>query len=251
MTNTTRNTHHAPRNIYELDGVQHHYGSRQVLDVTKLAIHQGEIFALVGPSGAGKSTLLRLLNFLEWPGAGRFSFAGQPVTNTLPLTEKRRVVAVFQKPGLLNRTVAANIGYGLGLRGRVLPPALLQAWLERLGLTSLAHQSAHLLSAGEAQRVALARALVLEPDVLLLDEPTANLDPYNVGLIERIVREEQVRTGMTVVLVTHNVFQARRLAHRVGLLLEGRLVEVNTTEDFFTRPQTGVATAFVRGELVY
>ena len=239
------------RLIYELDNIQHSYGSRRVLDVTELAIHGGEIFALVGPSGAGKSTLLRLLKFLELPRAGRLSFAGQLVTASLPLVEKRRVVAVFQKPGLLNRTVSANIGYGLGLRGRALAPALLHTWLERLGLTQVAHQSAHQLSAGEAQRVALARALVLEPDVLLLDEPTANLDPYNVGLIETIVREEQARTGMTVVLVTHNVFQARRLAHRVGLLLDGRLVEVNTTEDFFTRPKTEVAAAFVRGDLVY
>lgn len=260
---SNNHTHHASRIlalgdveeshqiIYHLDRIQHSYGSRRVLDVDELAIQQGEIFGLVGPSGAGKSTLLRLLNFLELPGAGTLAFAGQAVTASLPLAEKRRVVAVFQKPGLLNRTVSANIAYGLKLRGRTIPPSLLHSWLERLGLSLLAQQSALKLSAGEAQRVALTRALVLEPDVLLLDEPTANLDPYNVGLIEAIVREEQERTGMTVVLVTHNVFQARRLAHRVGLLLDGRLVEVNTTEDFFTRPQTGVAAAFLRGELVY
>ena len=252
MPDAIRNTHHAPRPpIYHLRHIQHSYGSRRVLDVAALTIEQGEIFGLVGPSGAGKSTLLRLLNFLELPGAGTLTFAGQPVTASLPLTEKRRVVAVFQKPGLLNRTVSANIAYGLKLRGRAIPSSLLHAWLERLGLSPLAHQSAHKLSAGEAQRVALARALVLEPDVLLLDEPTANLDPYNVGLMETIVREEQERTGMTVVLVTHNVFQARRLAHRVGLMLEGGMVEVAEKEDFFTRPQTSVAAAFVRGELVY
>lgn len=240
-----------PAMMYQLEAVQHAYGSRRVLDVAELVIRWGEIFALVGPSGAGKSTLLRLLNFLESPSAGSLSFAGQRVTEALPLAEKRRVVAVFQKPGLLNRPVSANIVYGLKLRGRDLPPTLLQSWLKRLGLAHVAHQSAAQLSAGEAQRVALARALVLEPDVLLLDEPTANLDPYNVGLIETIVREEQVRTGMTVVLVTHNIFQARRLAHRVGLMLDGRMVEVAEKEDFFTRPQTGVAAAFVGGELVY
>ena len=112
MSDTPRTTHHAPP-IYHLDRIQHSYGSRRVLDVTGLAIQQGEIFGLVGPSGAGKSTLLRLLNFLELPGAGTLTFAGQPVTASLPLIEKRRVVAVFQKPGLLNRTVAANIAYGL------------------------------------------------------------------------------------------------------------------------------------------
>lgn len=250
MLDATRTTHHATP-IYHLSNIQHSYGSRRVLDVTELTIHQGEIFGLVGPSGAGKSTLLRLLNFLEQPSRGDLFFAGQQVTPSLPLAQRRRVVAVFQKPGLLNQSVSANIAYGLKLRGRAIPPSLLHAWLERLGLSLLAQQSALKLSAGEAQRVALARALVLEPDVLLLDEPTANLDPYNVGLIEAIVREEQERTGMTVVLVTHNVFQARRLAHRVGLMLEGCMVEVAEKEDFFTRPQTGVAATFVRGELVY
>ena len=240
-------THH----VYQLSRVQHWYEGRRVLDVAELDIRRGEIVALVGPSGAGKSTLLRLLNFLELPTRGTLCFGEQVVTANLPLAERRRVVAVFQRPGLLRRTVAANIGYGLGLRGRTLAPSLLSQWLERLGLTSLAQQSAHKLSAGEGQRVALARALVIEPDVLLLDEPTANLDPYNVGLMERIVQEEQARTGMTVVWVTHDLFQARRVAHRVVLLLRGQVVEVGEKDDFFTRPQSQAAVAFVRGELVY
>jgi len=107
------------------------------------------------------------------------------------------------------------------------------------------------LSGGEAQRVALARALLIRPDVLLLDEPTANLDPYNVGLIEEIVREENAARGMTIVLATHNMFQARRLAHRTGLLLNGELVEVGETEEIFTSPVRVETEAFVRGELVY
>ena len=99
--------------------------------------------------------------------------------------------------------------------------------------------------------MALARALVIGPEALLLDEPTANLDPYNVGLIETIVREENERQGMTVVLVTHNIFQARRLAHRTALLLNGRLVEIGATEQIFERPQQKETAAFLRGELVY
>ena len=101
------------------------------------------------------------------------------------------------------------------------------------------------------QRVALARALVLRPRVLLLDEPTANLDPYNVGLIEEIVRTHNAESGTTVVLVTHNVFQARRLARRVGLLLGGKLVEVAETRTFFESPRDPRTLAFVRGEMVY
>ena len=107
------------------------------------------------------------------------------------------------------------------------------------------------LSAGEAQRVALARALVLRPDVLLLDEPTANLDPHNIGLIERLVAENHAETGMTVIWVTHDIFQARRIAGRVVFLLGGRLIEEAEAETFFTAPKTEQAASFLRGELVY
>ena len=237
--------------IYQLQHVQKAYDGRVVLDIDALAVGRGEVLALVGPSGSGKSTLLRLLNFLEPPTAGALAFDGRAVGDDLPLSERRRVTAVFQRPALLRRSVAANIGYGLGLRGEKLPPEELAAWLERLGLTHLARQSALRLSAGEAQRVAMARALVVRPDVLLLDEPTANLDPYNVGLIERLVAEEQRALGMTVVWVTHDIFQARRVAGRVAFLLAGRLVEVTDAETFFTAPATAQAAAFARGELVY
>jgi tungstate transport system ATP-binding protein len=101
------------------------------------------------------------------------------------------------------------------------------------------------------QRVALARALVIRPRVLLLDEPTANLDPYNVGLIEQIIRNENAERGTTVVLVTHNVFQAHRLARRTGLLLGGRLVELDETERFFDAPADPRTAAFISGEMVY
>jgi tungstate transport system ATP-binding protein len=123
--------------------------------------------------------------------------------------------------------------------------------LDQVGLSHLANQQARLLSGGEAQRVALARAIVLQPDVLLLDEPTANLDPYNVSLIESIIRRLNNERGMTLVLVTHNVFQARRLAHRVAFLLEGRIVEVAEVQQFFESPTDPRTAAFVRGDMVY
>jgi tungstate transport system ATP-binding protein len=123
--------------------------------------------------------------------------------------------------------------------------------LARVGLEQMARSSAHKLSGGEMQRVALARALVIDPAVLLLDEPTANLDPYNIGLIEDIVRQHNRERGTTVVLVTHNVFQARRLADRVGLILSGRLVEVANTPTFFDAPSDPRTAAFVRGDMVY
>lgn len=237
--------------VYVLENVRHEYNGRRVLDVAEATVERGEILALIGPSGAGKSTLLRLLNFLEVQTGGRLWFEGRLVSSDMPLAVRRRVTTVFQRPILLRRSVAANLRFGTELRGKQLPEAKLVRWLERLGLAKLRNQAATRLSVGEAQRVALARALLVRPDVLLLDEPTANLDPYNVGLIEEIVREENSRRGTTIVLVTHNVFQARRLAHRVGLLWNGELVEINETEAFFTAPQRRETRAFVQGRLVY
>jgi len=238
--------------LYQLTGVQQVYAGRAVLDIDQLAISPGEIFALVGPSGAGKSTFLRLLNFLETPSAGAIRFDQRPVPSPAPLTLIRRVTMVFQRPVLLTRSVQDNVAYGLRLRNGHAPLAgKVREALEQVGLADLARHPAHQLSGGELQRTALARALVLDPEVLLLDEPTANLDPYNVGLIEAIVRAQNRKRGTTVVLVTHNVFQARRIARRVGLLLNGRLVEVAPAEQFFESPRDPRTVAFVRGEMIY
>ncbi len=238
--------------VYRLQNVSKMYDGRRVLTVDHLKIRRGEIFGLVGPSGAGKSTLLRLLNFLEPPTTGRIRFLDVEFSaeQEAPLRLRRRVTTVFQRPILLNRSVQANVSYGLNLRGQRKIEEV-EATLEEVGLLDLAHQRARTLSGGEAQRVALARAIVLRPDVLLLDEPTANLDPYNVGLIEEIIQRRNREQGTTLVLVTHNVFQAKRLAHRVALMLEGSIVEVNDVETFFEDPLDPRTAAFVRGEMVY
>jgi len=239
--------------IYQLREVTKEYNGRRVLQVDRLDIGRGEIFALVGPSGAGKSTLLRLLNFLEAPTTGRISFLHAEFNSDrpIPLKLRRRVTTVFQRPLLLNRSVEANVSYGLRLRGQRNSSHRIEAALEEVGLRHMARQRARTLSGGEAQRVALARAIVLQPDVLLLDEPTANLDPYNVGLIEDIIGKLNRERETTLVLVTHNVFQAKRLAHRVALLLEGQIVEITDVESFFQSPRDPRTAAFVRGEMVY
>jgi tungstate transport system ATP-binding protein len=236
--------------MYQLTNLRHTYGTRTVLDLPTLAVREGEILALVGPSGAGKSTLLRLLNFLETPTSGIIHFAGQTINGAAPLALRRQVTTVFQRPVLRRASVRANVDYGLRLRGRH-DDGRVDAMLEEVGLAALAKQGAQTLSGGEMQRVALARALVIEPRVLLLDEPTANLDPYNVGLIEEIIRGQNVRHGTTSVIVTHNVFQAKRLAHRVGLMLNGSLIELADTATFFSAPSDPRTAAFVRGEMVY
>ena len=238
------------RSTYELVDVQHRYGDRCVVDIPALEIRSGEILGLVGPSGAGKSTLLRLLNFLETPTVGGITYAGTEINGDVPLALRREITTVFQRPMLLRRSVTANVRIGLKLRGATAKDRGVEWWIDRLGLSDLADAPARTLSAGEAQRVALARALVVEPSVLLLDEPTGNLDPYNVGLIEEIVRSENTERGTTVVIVTHDVFQARRLADRTGLMVSGRMVELTETAAFFSSPQQPQTATFVRGDLL-
>lgn len=235
-----------------LDRVTQAYGGKTVVNIDHLEVQQKEVLAIVGPSGAGKSTLLRMLGFLETPSSGRIEFEGHTCSSLWPdLATRRKVTLVFQRPTLLRRSVLENVAYGLRLRGIADKRRRILETLELLGLASLADSRAGVLSGGEMQRVALARALVLRPDVLLLDEPTANLDPYNIKLIESIVARANQVYGVTVVVVTHNIFQARRLAHRVGLLLSGRLVEIAKTESFFESPQSEQAAAFARGEIIY
>ena len=234
--------------LYRLSEIQHRYATRTILDLPALDIAHGEVLALVGPSGSGKTTLLRLLQFLEAPTHGAITFDGTPLNGALDLNVRRRVATVFQSPALLDRSVYDNVAYGLQLRGLRAADEVILSALDRVGLQSLARARARTLSGGEAQRVALARAIVLQPAALLLDEPTANLDPYNVGVIEDLVR---AHGAMTIVLVTHNVFQAKRLADRVGLLLNGKLIELGTADQFFSHPIDPRTRAFVNGEMVY
>jgi tungstate transport system ATP-binding protein len=239
--------------IYQLQKVTKVYGERKVLDIEALQVVQGEILGVVGPSGAGKSTLLRLLNFLEMPSTGWIEFHANrfQAGNEMPLALRRKVTTVFQRPMLLDRNVNDNVDYGLRLRGQKDSQQRVKQALEQVGMGGFSRQRARTLSGGEAQRVALARAMVLQPQVLLLDEPTANLDPYSVGLIENIVKDLNRREGVTIVLVTHNVFQAHRLADRVVFMLEGQVVEAAPAEQFFETPRDARTQAFVNGNMVY
>ncbi len=239
--------------LYRLQGVTQRYGERVVLDLPQLEIAHGAIIAVVGPSGSGKSTLLRLLNFLERPTTGTITFRNHTTGDTgeVPLALRRQVTTVFQRPVLLNTTVMHNVAYGLQLRGVRDGHHLAEAALADVGLTALASAHARTLSGGEMQRAALARAMVIQPQVLLLDEPTANLDPHNVALIERAILGMHQRQQTTAVLVTHNVFQARRLAQRVLFLLDGRVIESAPTDEFFASPRDPRTAAFIRGDMVY
>lgn len=235
--------------LYQIDHLQQHYGARTVLDVPKLEIFGDELFAIVGPSGAGKSTLLRLLHFLEPSTSGTINYQGERIDPPVPVSLRRQFGMVFQRPELLDATVWDNVAYPLRLRG-MNPDGRIETALQQVGLLSLSAAHAYTLSGGEVQRVALARVLVIQPKVLFLDEPTANLDPYHVELMESIVKQLR-QQGSTVILVTHNVFQARRLADRVALLLNGHLVEVSNVDKFFTDPDDERVQHFVRGQMIY
>jgi tungstate transport system ATP-binding protein len=240
--------------VYTVANLKQRYGERQVLDIPELVVREGEILTLVGPSGAGKSTLLRLLAFLETPTAGsvRLTINGDSgEAPQIPVTLQRQLAMVFQRPVLQSRSVRANVACGLHFRRESDIARRVDAELERVKLTHLADAHPRTLSGGEMQRVALARALVLQPRVLLLDEPTANLDPHNVGLIEHLVREQKERFGTTIILVTHNIFQAKRLADRVALIYENRLIEIAATPYFFDQPQDARTRGFISGQLVY
>jgi tungstate transport system ATP-binding protein len=236
--------------LYRLESIQHRYGSRIVLDIERLEVLRGETLAIIGPSGCGKSTLLRLLQFLERPSEGRLVFDGQPIDVNPPLALRRRVTTVFQRPVALDRTVRDNLAYGLSVRGARDYDDRIVRLLDALALGPLADAPARTLSGGEIQRVAFGRALAFDPEVLLLDEPTANLDPYNVRILEQLVRDEKAK-GVTIVLATHQVFQARRLADRTALLLEGRIVEIAPTAGLLDAPRDPRTRAFLSGDMIY
>ena len=237
--------------LFRLGDVQTRRGSF-TLHIRKLDVRGGEVLGLLGPTGAGKSTLLRLLAGLVKADHGELYFESQPfASHDLALSARQRMTLVHQIPLLLAGTVRFNIEYGLRLRGQRERADKVDAILDRLGLSKFALQSALTLSGGQTQLVALARALVIEPDVLLLDEPTAHLDPAHVALVEETIRQVQQERRMTVVWATHNLFQARRIASRTALLLNGQLVEATPTEEFYTNPSDPRTADFVQGRMVY
>ncbi|MFN0198398.1 MAG: ATP-binding cassette domain-containing protein [Planctomycetaceae bacterium] len=238
--------------VYQWNAVRKTLSPSFSLDVELLTILPGEIFCLLGPTGAGKSTFLRLLSGLELPSSGHLSLNGCSFERgPVPTDVLRRIAMVHQRPLLLSQTVRYNVEYGLRIRNIRSVGDRVDPLLERLGMRGLANQDARTLSGGQMQLVSLARALATNPDVLLLDEPTANLDPAYVGLVESVVQERQRQTGMTVVWATHNLFQARRVAGRAGLLLGGKLIEVADVSDFFDCPSDERTLQFIQGKMVY
>ncbi|MES2945984.1 MAG: phosphate ABC transporter ATP-binding protein [Pseudomonadota bacterium] len=226
--------------LFDMRAVNVRFGQVLALNGCSLTVRAGEKLALVGSNGSGKSTLLRTLHGLVHPSAGGFEF-----------DRRARQAMLFQRPYMLRTTVQNNIALGLFLRGTAWRDARQQALaaLDRVGLLDLAPRNARALSGGQQQRVALARAWANKPQVLLLDEPTASLDPNAKREVERLMAEFS-GAGMTLIFSSHNLGQVKRLASRVIYLEQGALVADLPVFDFFNGPLPPAAETFLRGELV-
>jgi tungstate transport system ATP-binding protein len=220
-------------------------GGTRVLDGITLSIGAGTPTVLVGPNGSGKTTLLRLAMGLLTPSAGQLLWAGQ---TQCPVT---RVAIVFQRPLMLRRTAAENIRYSLraAQAPRHLEAQRIKELLAAVGLEAHGESPARRLSGGEQQRVALARALARRPEVLLLDEPTASLDPAATKIVEDLLRAIAAE-GIKVIMSTHDLGEARRLAGDIIMMHRGRLIEHGLAERFFTAPLTEEAAVFFAGGLL-
>ena len=212
--------------LLELRQVLVRRNGRPVLEVEQLAIQRGEVLAVLGPNGAGKSTLLLVLARVLLPERGEIIFQGAAQSGASDLAYRRRLGLVLQDPLLLDGSVLHNVCLGLRFRGwseRTARPRA-QAWLERLGIGHLGDRPATQISGGEAQRVALARAFVLEPDLLLLDEPFHSLDrPMRVALLADL-RQLLSETGTTTLFITHDPHEVEQLSSKAIALRDGRLV---------------------------
>jgi len=207
----------------------------EILKEINLTAERGEILALIGPTGSGKTTMLRQINLLDEPTRGQIIFDGIPLAGAsekMRLSARRRMAMVFQKPVMFRGSVQGNVSFGLKIRGRDDHERILSA-LDAVHLSGYEEREAGTLSGGEMQRIALARALVLQPELLLLDEPTANLDPRSADSIDRIVRG-LAGEMVAVIMATHNMQQCRKLADRVAVLVGGRLAKVGRPDDVFS-----------------
>ena len=234
----------------EVEGLKKSYNGRVVLDIDSLSVQRGEVLVVLGESGAGKSVFLRLLNLLEVPSEGKIFFSGKEIQNLSGKSRvktARRMAMIFQDPILFRGSVFDNVSYGLKVRGVSSQERRLKVIdaLELVGLSGFERRSALTLSGGEAQRVALAAAIVLNPELLLLDEPFENLDAPARRRLQEDVRSIFHQNQMTAVFVTHDQVEAARMGDRIAVLQEGKIVQVGEANQIFFKPGSKFIAKFV------
>jgi tungstate transport system ATP-binding protein len=222
---------------------------RDILKNVNLKIKRGEVHALIGPTGAGKTTLLRLIDTLDKPANGRVLINGADVmvSEAARLEARRRMAFVLQKPVVFNLSVYENVAYGLkwrGMKGHEIKERVNRI-LETVELTRYSKRNARTLSGGEMQRVAIARAIATGPEVLLLDEPSANLDPVSAAKIEDLITSIIKENSITVVIATHDMSQGQRMADRMSVLVNGEIVQTGKAREIFELPKNREVAEFV------
>lgn len=239
--------------LLKVEGLRVEANGQTLITVPSLEMTRGEVLALIGPNGAGKSTLLQVLACLRAPTEGVLRFDGQVVDcHAPPLSLRRRLAVVFQEPLLFDTSVEENVACGLRLRGleKKVIRERVTLWLAQLGISHLATRQARTLSGGEAQRTSLARAFVLDPDLLLLDEPFSALDPLTREALTETFHRLQRQTQVTTLFVTHDRLEALRLGDRVAVMQQGEILQIGTPEEVFSQPINESVATFVGIETI-
>ncbi len=233
------------------------FNGLKALDNCSFSFDQAGIYTLIGPNASGKSTLLRICALIEKPDSGEVNYyediSEKPLTSDDSADIRRRITLVLPKVGVFNTTVFNNVAYGLKIRrteNKKIRNKVEEA-LKFVGLHDKYDQNALTLSSGETQRLGIARAIVIEPEILFLDEPTASLDPHNTAIIEEMIHKLKNDNRMMIIMVTHNIFQAQRLADIVLFMYNGRIVDHAPNKIFFEKPKDERAYKFITGQMVY
>lgn len=229
------------------------YNRLPVLKDCSFFFEKNGVYVLFGPNGSGKSTFFRICSLLEAPDSGEVNFLSGDSSIKKDIYLRRRISLVLPKIGIFNTTVFKNVAYGLKIRGFKNKEIRKRAEhaLELVGLIHKKNHKALALSSGETQRLGVARAMVIEPEILFLDEPTASLDPHSATIIEETIQKIKEDNRMTIIMITHNVFQAKRLADTVLFMYKGKILDYGSSKEFFEKPKDERAYRFITGQMIY